>query len=212
VSLTRRRPDAAAPPASRPWALANLPAGCLVELNMPFVALARSEWPAMQSALLPAALRERLERGEDDVGRRIVIEATESSGLHLLSARPRSALDRLGRRESMVLMRFADGESHKEIAARFGTSPATVRNQIARLYRKLGVHNRVELIQVVRAMREAVAGTDWVQNPPLPPASRPGGGADLGVSERRGSPPARPRKRPGAACHASTPHRRRRSG
>lgn len=47
--------------------------------------------------------------------------------------------------ERVVLGLAAAGLSNAEIAARRGVSPRTVANQIASLFRKLGVHSRLEL-------------------------------------------------------------------
>ncbi len=47
--------------------------------------------------------------------------------------------------ERVVLRLAAAGLSNAEIAARRRVSPRTVANQIASLFRKLGVHSRLEL-------------------------------------------------------------------
>lgn len=47
--------------------------------------------------------------------------------------------------EHVVLKLAAAGLSNTEIAARRGVSPRTVANQMASLFRKLGVHSRSEL-------------------------------------------------------------------
>jgi TolB-like protein/DNA-binding CsgD family transcriptional regulator len=52
----------------------------------------------------------------------------------------------LSDRERMIAERYATGETHKEIAAALNIAPATVRNHLASIYRKLGVKNKPELI------------------------------------------------------------------
>lgn len=47
--------------------------------------------------------------------------------------------------ERVVLVLAVAGLSNAEIAARRGVSPRTVANQLASLFRKLGVHSRLEL-------------------------------------------------------------------
>lgn len=47
--------------------------------------------------------------------------------------------------ERFVLDLAGQGLTNAEIAARRGVSPRTVANQIASLFRKLGVHSRLEL-------------------------------------------------------------------
>ena len=58
---------------------------------------------------------------------------------------------RLTMRERQLIAALLDGCSNKQIAARFGVSDQTVKNQLTGLYLKVGVTSRVEL--VVWAMR-----------------------------------------------------------
>lgn len=50
----------------------------------------------------------------------------------------------LTRREAEILLRVPLGESHADVAARFGISPRTVAKHHERAYRKLGVRSRSE--------------------------------------------------------------------
>mgnify|MGYP002784099428 CR=1 FL=1 len=63
---------------------------------------------------------------------------------HLLLALG-AEVEPLSSAERRTARAFAAGATHAEIAASLDLSPATVRNQIAAAYRKLGVHNKVEL-------------------------------------------------------------------
>ncbi len=58
---------------------------------------------------------------------------------------------KLSEREFTVAERYATGETHKEIAAKLHIAPATVRNHLAAIYRKLEVKNKPELIQALPA-------------------------------------------------------------
>ena len=51
----------------------------------------------------------------------------------------------LSRRETTVAELYAAGKSYKQIARRLHVSPATVRNQIASVFRKLEVHSKAQL-------------------------------------------------------------------
>jgi two-component system nitrate/nitrite response regulator NarL len=51
----------------------------------------------------------------------------------------------LTRRERELVAEIAAGASNKTIAARFGVSQQTVRNQLSTLFRKLNVSSRLEL-------------------------------------------------------------------
>ena len=54
-------------------------------------------------------------------------------------------------RELMVAERYAQGATHKTIAASLEIAPATVRNHLASVYRKLEVRNKPELIRALAA-------------------------------------------------------------
>lgn len=68
----------------------------------------------------------------------------------------------LSTREMIVAERYATGATHKQIAAALSIAPATVRNHLAAVYRKLGVSNKPELI---RALAERAP--DGLVLPPL---------------------------------------------
>lgn len=55
-------------------------------------------------------------------------------------------------RERQVLQLLADGRSNKEIAARLGLSPNTVKTHVARLFEKLRVARRTEAIGLAREL------------------------------------------------------------
>jgi two-component system, NarL family, response regulator len=52
----------------------------------------------------------------------------------------------LTRREAEIVAELIEGAANKEIAARFGVSDQTVKNQLSTLYRKLHVGGRLELV------------------------------------------------------------------
>ena len=59
----------------------------------------------------------------------------------------------ISEREAEVLEHVASGRSNKEIAAKLGVSPNTVKTHIARLYEKLGAARRTEAILKARELR-----------------------------------------------------------
>ena len=60
----------------------------------------------------------------------------------------------LTRRELTVAEKYAEGLSYKEIARDFGISPATIRNHIAAIYRKLEINNKAQLVHKLAAVTE----------------------------------------------------------
>jgi DNA-binding NarL/FixJ family response regulator len=68
--------------------------------------------------------------------------------------------DRLSAREREVLSYLHLGYTNQQIALALGSAPSTVRNQLSRVYEKLGVSSRAEAVGVSAAR-------------PLPVAVRP---------------------------------------
>lgn len=60
-----------------------------------------------------------------------------------------TALERLSPREREVAELSASGLTYKDVARHLGTSPSTVRNQIARIYEKLDVSSKAELTSLI---------------------------------------------------------------
>ena len=63
-------------------------------------------------------------------------------------------LNLLAKREGQVVSLVADGLTNRDIAAQLGLSEHTVSNYLFRIYNKLGVFNRVELVLYVMKQRE----------------------------------------------------------
>lgn len=63
-------------------------------------------------------------------------------------------LNLLAEREGQVVSLVADGLTNRDIAMRLGLSEHTVSNYLFRIYNKLGVSNRVELVLCVMKHRE----------------------------------------------------------
>lgn len=78
-----------------------------------------------------------------------VVARVLDDGLRLVRVRQLSPADQLSVREREVATRFAAGHSHKEIAQALGISPATVRNQVQKVYLKVGVRSKVALGQAM---------------------------------------------------------------
>ena len=110
--------------------------------------LLRRELPRWQGPGIPPSLLPDPSGDErQHVGEAIVIRCLQplDDGRYVVCVRPRLPADALSAREREVAREFATGKTHREIAALFGTSPATVRSQLQAVYTRLGVGTKVEL-------------------------------------------------------------------
>jgi DNA-binding CsgD family transcriptional regulator len=73
--------------------------------------------------------------------------------------------------EGEILARLLEGKSNREIAAERRRSPRTIANQVARLFRKLGVGSRGELAARAR-LESAAVGAGSRHAPGLSPRQR----------------------------------------
>jgi TolB-like protein/DNA-binding CsgD family transcriptional regulator len=67
-----------------------------------------------------------------------------------------SRLSELSDRERLVARKFAQGMTHREIGASLFIAPTTVRTHLSAIYRKLGVHNKVALANLVAAFQPPI--------------------------------------------------------
>ncbi len=85
-------------------------------------------------------------------GERIVPEDAERAAVAALGPLARSARDPSGAgptltpREREILILLSDGLTMHQMGRRLGISPRTVETHVARLYRKLGVHTRIQAL------------------------------------------------------------------
>ncbi|MDR7332240.1 helix-turn-helix transcriptional regulator [Roseateles asaccharophilus] len=129
-----------------PVALASHGGGLLVSTP----AFARLMWPgaAPETSLLEPDCLRALQAGRAwplADGKHSLVGLPEADGW-LLRLRPSSRIDQLTQREREVAGLYAGGSSYKEISKRLALSPATVRNHLANIYRKLEVGHRTGLI------------------------------------------------------------------
>jgi DNA-binding CsgD family transcriptional regulator len=125
--------------------------GVPVHADVAFIELLGSEWPGWPGGRLPGGLVELCRTGGEAtfMGSRIRVDARRAGDVFGLLARRRALADLLSPREREVVSHFVDGQSYKSIAKALAIAPATVRNQIASAYGKLGAHNKIELRRIV---------------------------------------------------------------
>jgi DNA-binding CsgD family transcriptional regulator len=136
--------------------------GMLHNASSGFIRLLLSEWPDWRGPIVPLDLL-----GADALRsstlNRIVARATPVNDLFLLDLREITPCDNLSEREWGVARAFAEGMSYKEVALHLRIAPATVRNHLSRVYTKLGVSNKAELVHVLEtSLRRPIASRPTV--------------------------------------------------
>ncbi len=122
--------------------------GFVIAADAHFHRLLQIEWPEYRrNRLMQSALVCLTRGGSVYQGRHIVIAMKHEANYTSCRARALHTLAGLTMSEYTVARCFANGLTHKAIARATGRSPNTVRNQIARLYDKLGVNNKAALAQ-----------------------------------------------------------------
>ena len=121
----------------------------LIAAQPAFLELARAEWPQWRGPRLPSPAQEALRRGNRYVGERVALLHERVSDLYWLTLRERAPLDSLARRQLEIARLSARGKTYKEIAKVLDVAPATVRNHLETVYKKLGIRTRAELATVL---------------------------------------------------------------
>lgn len=136
----------AAPPGSHA-ALCD-PLGTLHDAEREFNDLLAAQWPGWTGPQLPEALRSRMRRRDAATFKagNVTIDWEPIGSMRLVRAWKLGGVDRLSPRERDVARLLADGHSPKSIARILGVEPTTIRTQTYRLYRKLGVRNRAQMV------------------------------------------------------------------
>jgi DNA-binding CsgD family transcriptional regulator len=129
--------------------------GILFATEPRFISLLQSEFPGWHGPLLPEPLLKTFIEENNDryVGSTITLTASRRSSMWLLWARPKQPIDEFSTRTMKLAAYFAEGHNHKEIGQMMNISPATVRNHISIIYKKLQVSNKSQLAQLLSRAR-----------------------------------------------------------
>ncbi|MBI2383159.1 MAG: helix-turn-helix transcriptional regulator [Gammaproteobacteria bacterium] len=76
--------------------------------------------------------------------------------LYLVNARKPLPLDGLSPREQQIARALGNGKTFKTVARQCGIAVSTVANHASRIYRKLGIYRREDLVELIRAPRETM--------------------------------------------------------
>lgn len=125
--------------------------GLLHHADPHFKEALRAEWAHWQPPALPDVMVQHFASGQTRFcGRHRVVNCHAERGLLFLHARPRHRADDLTPRELAVARLMAKGDTHKQVAAKLGRAPATVRNHMQAIYGKLEVNSIAALIEELR--------------------------------------------------------------
>lgn len=116
------------------------------------------ETGSAEFATLPFALPEN---GLDDTAHFTIgtlhLRARPQGSLLLINARRPHPLDELSAREQEIARALAFGKTFKSVAREYGIAISTVANHASRIYRKLGIYRREELVELLRRSTEGKA-------------------------------------------------------
>lgn len=139
---------------SRPWdsfALAQ-PSGELLFAGLRISKALREACPQWSGPWLPPAVVQALPGAPCNLalGKACRLRLEPSGPLVALRIASREYKQALSPRELSAAMLYAQGHSHKDIAATLGLTPATVRTYLRTAYAALGVCNKLELVTALR--------------------------------------------------------------
>lgn len=117
--------------------------GYIYEAEPEFIELIDQSFPNRPPNRLPSDLEQSTNTG-------LAFSRQAVGDLFCVEVWPKGALDILTEREQDVVDGVCQGQTFKEIARGLGLSPSTVSNHLYRIYNKLNVNSRSELIQTVQ--------------------------------------------------------------
>jgi DNA-binding CsgD family transcriptional regulator len=123
--------------------------GYLQVADHQFLGALRRCWPDWTGLRVPAPLRVLLAGAACVTAADLQWSIVEEGELLFLSASPIGVLARLTAREREAALALLAGRPYADCARQLGISANTLRNTIARVYRKLGVAGKLELAQRV---------------------------------------------------------------
>lgn len=118
--------------------------GWVLSSQGPFETFARDEWGGVSR--IPEDAMGRVRSGQSWHGQTVAVRPSPFEDKHFIHIRHQPARSALSPRERQVAELFAAGLTNKEVAHTLGTSPSTVRNQLERIYDKLDIGSKSELV------------------------------------------------------------------
>lgn len=110
---------------------------------------------AGQDGVLPRAWISVTGKTVSAAGQAVRLCATRIGEHWLLKAAPISPIERLTARERAIAYAYGGGKPYRRVAMELGLAPATVRNVVQRLYRKLRISSKVQLAALLDGRNSA---------------------------------------------------------
>ncbi|AVX06105.1 hypothetical protein MXMO3_03602 (plasmid) [Maritalea myrionectae] len=123
-------------------------AGWVLTAHGQFFDFARNEWRAPVRRL-PDQVMRILRHSGHWRGKTLNLHLSPFGNTFFVHLSVQPTLVTLSPREREVAEHFAAGLTNKQVAHLLGTAPATVRNQINRIYEKLGISNKAQLAALI---------------------------------------------------------------
>ncbi|MBV8063462.1 MAG: helix-turn-helix transcriptional regulator [Nevskia sp.] len=126
-------------------------AGTVYAVSARFRGLLEETGQAGDTARLPFVLPESVlgEEGGEVMEGGLHLRVARCGSLYLLHARKPLPLDALSPREQEIARALSNGKTLKSIARQYGIAVSTVANHTTRIYRKLAIYRREDLIELL---------------------------------------------------------------
>ncbi|MES2489950.1 MAG: helix-turn-helix transcriptional regulator [Pseudomonadota bacterium] len=130
--------------------------GAIYAASQRFMNLLTENYGNSHFTMLPCALpREALETNGSFMNGSLHFRVTRDGPLYILHLRRSLPLDGLSPREREIARALGSGKTFKTVARQYGIAVSTVANHASRIYKKLGIYRREELIEQVRTPAES---------------------------------------------------------
>lgn len=129
--------------------------GAIYAASQRFMNLLTETFGASHFTTLPCVMpREALETNGSFTNGSLHFRVTRDGPLFILHLRRTLPLDDLSPREREIARALGSGKTFKTVARQYGIAVSTVANHASRIYKKLGIFRREELIEQVRSPAE----------------------------------------------------------
>jgi DNA-binding CsgD family transcriptional regulator len=129
--------------------------GAIYAASQRFLKLLTETYGDNHFTMLPCAMpREALDSNGSFIDGQLHFRVSRDGPLFVLYLRQRQPLDGLSPREQEIARALGSGKTFKTVARQYGIAVSTVANHASRIYKKLGIFRREELMEQVRTPGE----------------------------------------------------------